>query len=395
LRTTKSIGGALALIAASATVISSQQTQSSVSVTGGSATDVLGVTSRALTVAPTFSISGDPRALFTLDASATRFDNQQWSLGGGLSSAFRTAVASHAALTLNANAAATTTSYDFSYETAGVLPALELGFGPVTAFAGGRLVAANVTTAGSSVMRSGPFGSGPLSSSGSNTVTRTGRGLLFGGNVRVVGGGDETAVVGAREEHSTVASIPMVDRTLTAAVFNGRITVSGALGRHEESGSGGAVFGNGAFSVAVSPNAAIEVNAGSYPVNRLVGTSSGRYVNIGLSLRTGRANESGGSVAGVAAPLSGFTRLSIRATDARSVEVAGDFTNWQPIAARRTESGVWYLDLRIPPGQYRYAFRVDGAWRVPEGATAVDDDFGGKSAWLVVAAPAQQQHSEE
>ena len=43
---------------------------------------------------------------------------------------------------------------------------------------------------------------------------------------------------------------------------------------------------------------------------------------------------------------------------------------------------------RIPPGQYRYAFRVDDKeWKVPEGAAASDDDFGGKSAWLVVATP--------
>jgi hypothetical protein len=46
---------------------------------------------------------------------------------------------------------------------------------------------------------------------------------------------------------------------------------------------------------------------------------------------------------------------------------------------------VWYADLKIPPGQYRYAFRVNGIeWRVPDGATAVKDDFGGKSAWLTV-----------
>ena len=48
-------------------------------------------------------------------------------------------------------------------------------------------------------------------------------------------------------------------------------------------------------------------------------------------------------------------------------------------------SYVWFVDLNIPPGQYRYAFRVDGAaWKVPAGAAVVDDDFGGKSAWLTV-----------
>ena len=50
--------------------------------------------------------------------------------------------------------------------------------------------------------------------------------------------------------------------------------------------------------------------------------------------------------------------------------------------------GVWFIDLPIPPGQYRYAFRIDGAtWSVPDGAAVTSDDFGGKSAWLTVSEP--------
>jgi hypothetical protein len=57
----------------------------------------------------------------------------------------------------------------------------------------------------------------------------------------------------------------------------------------------------------------------------------------------------------------------------------------QAVPAVRAENGVWYADLRIPPGQYRYAFRIDGrAWRVPEHAVAVDDGFGGKAAYVTV-----------
>ncbi len=53
---------------------------------------------------------------------------------------------------------------------------------------------------------------------------------------------------------------------------------------------------------------------------------------------------------------------------------------------RRAANGVWYVDLSIEPGEYRYAFRVDGAaWTVPDGIAAVDDGFGGKSAWLAVS----------
>ena len=67
------------------------------------------------------------------------------------------------------------------------------------------------------------------------------------------------------------------------------------------------------------------------------------------------------------------------------MDVAGDFNEWTPVPATRAANGVWYADLRIAPGQYRYAFRVNGKeWRLPHGATAVDDGFGGKSAWLTV-----------
>jgi 1,4-alpha-glucan branching enzyme len=90
----------------------------------------------------------------------------------------------------------------------------------------------------------------------------------------------------------------------------------------------------------------------------------------------------------IAPPARGMTRVAIRAGEARRVDLAGDFSKWQPIAARRADNGVWYVDLDLPPGEYRYAFRVDGKdWRVPEGVAAVDDEFGGKSAWLRVSRP--------
>jgi len=56
------------------------------------------------------------------------------------------------------------------------------------------------------------------------------------------------------------------------------------------------------------------------------------------------------------------------------------------VSATRASNGVWFADIRILPGQYRYAFRIDGTtWMVPDGAEAVNDGFGGKSAWLIVS----------
>src|SRR5439155_13495028 len=108
--------------------------------------------------------------------------------------------------------------------------------------------------------------------------------------------------------------------------------------------------------------------------------------NAGFAIRFG------GASAPRAKPLlppgaAGLTRLALRADDASRVEVAGDFDDWKPVPAQRADNGVWFVDLRIPPGHYRYAFRVNGQrWTVPEGSAAVKDEFGGKSAWLDVSA---------
>ncbi len=88
---------------------------------------------------------------------------------------------------------------------------------------------------------------------------------------------------------------------------------------------------------------------------------------------------------GAPAATAGLTRLSIDAMDATRVELAGDFNDWNPVPATRAANGVWYADVALVPGQYRYAFRVDGRdWRIPKNAEAVNDGFGGKSALIIV-----------
>jgi 1,4-alpha-glucan branching enzyme len=82
---------------------------------------------------------------------------------------------------------------------------------------------------------------------------------------------------------------------------------------------------------------------------------------------------------------SGTTRLVLAAPRARRVTVAGDWNGWAATPAMRGSDGHWYVDLRLPRGEYRYAFKVDGErWAVPDGAVTVDDGFGGRSALLTV-----------
>jgi hypothetical protein len=375
------------LVCASGEYMQAQQVQGSLAVAGGSATDVRGITSHAVTVAPSVIFTPDPRAALSFGLNGTRFDNSQWAAGGTAATALRSPIGAHAAFTFSGSASMTRTSYDFSYALADVVPAIEVNAGAVGGYVGVHGSAATTSATTETQTAPGPFGGTPLVNRSTASQSRALRGALFGGSVRIPSAADETMIAGVREEHARIDSMSYVDRSVSLVSTSGRLSIGGSLGLRNERGSR-STFGNGAMSISVNPAVAIELNAGAYPANHLVGTPAGRYVNIGLSLRTSSAAPNTPSAAGVPAPLAGVTRFAIRDDAANRVELAGDFTNWKTIAARRASNGVWYVDLRIPPGQYRYAFRADGsAWKVPDGVAAVDDDFGGKSAVLVVSAP--------
>jgi len=51
---------------------------------------------------------------------------------------------------------------------------------------------------------------------------------------------------------------------------------------------------------------------------------------------------------------------------ANSVQIAGDFNNWQPaetLMEKVGDTGVWQTRIEIPPGRYRYRLVVDGHWQ--------------------------------
>jgi hypothetical protein len=197
--------------------------------------------------------------------------------------------------------------------------------------------------------------------------------------------------LGAREDRMRVSGsgITIADRALSASIATTAVRLTGSVGRRYASDEQ-VGFGSAAVSVALRSDVALEVAAGRYASNRIIGTPGGDYFNAGLSFRFGgeATPRSAPRVRGAPSVARGDTRLTIEARDAVRVDVAGDFNEWKPVPAKRAGDGVWYADLRIAPGQYRYAFRVNGKeWRVPRGATAVDDGFGGKSTWLIVGEP--------
>jgi hypothetical protein len=77
---------------------------------------------------------------------------------------------------------------------------------------------------------------------------------------------------------------------------------------------------------------------------------------------------------------SGATTFTITAPAAKTVEVAGTFTDWEPLALQRGAHGTWSVSVPLLPGVYHIALRIDGArWYAPPGLPTVPDEFGGQT----------------
>lgn len=187
--------------------------------------------------------------------------------------------------------------------------------------------------------------------------------------------------------------------------LRGRITFDGSLGvRAWSRGGGHGVYGEASGGVALNPWLSVIVSGGRYPTDPTRGSVSGRY--LGVSLRMSPLLQRSSltvpvrrrTVAHHSAPPDppaaslelracscvGIT-LAILAPGATRVEVAGDFSNWEPVTLSPADSGVWTADLPLTRGTYRFNIRIDGGeWIVPAGVTGLSDEFGGTVGLLRV-----------
>jgi Glycogen recognition site of AMP-activated protein kinase len=349
-------------------------------VAAGSATDERGVRSNAVTLSPSLTFGEGGAAKAAVAGVATFFQDNAWALGGIVGANSRAPISGGFGIALAADGTGSRTSYGATFATAELSPTVEWTGGPITLFGGGRV--AGGYTAIAAQPSFGALG-------GTTSLVSRTRALyapVYGARVRLLG---EDPSVGAelavRDEPMHVGDTLVVDQTVNAAAVLGPVTLSGSVGHRSAPGER-LTFGSGSFALDLAHGMALAVGGGRYPSNRLTGAAAGNYVTVGLSLRVGGGEHRALPMPrGIGPAPAGVTRLTIRAPEAQSVEVAGDWDDWTPVPAERADNGVWYADLRIPPGEYRYAFRIDGhAWRVPGGAVAVDDGFGGKAAYVTV-----------
>lgn len=351
---------------------------------GGTATDLRGVRAGAYVIAPSATLFPHPNLRVAFSARGTRFVSRDWAIAGGAAVDTRLPVSRSLAVVLGVSGDVTRASYRATYLQGEAIPALELRLGPVTAWAGARGAGARTT------FQDGPV---PLPSApAERVIERSSVGPAFGASISLLRfePGEELRIT-YREEHGRPAGNDVVDRIGTATLAKGPIALSGTIGARRAPGED-RIYGGARIAIALSRGIAVVGGAETYPSNPLFNSAAGRSVSAGLSLSAGgaassfsRPRDDGPRPSGAPAPAPGVTRLSIRAATALRVEVAGDWNQWRPILLLRAPNGVWYTDLVIPPGEYRYAFRIDGkAWEVPKGVAAVNDGFGGRSAWLSV-----------
>ncbi len=186
------------------------------------------------------------------------------------------------------------------------------------------------------------------------------------------------------------------------------IVLEGTVGaRFWSRGGGRGVFGDGSATVTIAPHAALVVSAGRYPTDAVSGSIAGRYVTAALRLgaigvRTRSAPGLPGNVHASGADGSASlseTRLEVQAQQdedvqltlfapgATTVEITGDFTDWQPVPlSRNPESGdTWRGTFRISRGVHRINVRRDGGrWVAPGGTTHSVDDYDGEVGIFVL-----------
>ena len=80
--------------------------------------------------------------------------------------------------------------------------------------------------------------------------------------------------------------------------------------------------------------------------------------------------------------------FSFSAPGALSVQLVGDFTQWEerPINLQKSMDGVWLITIELKPGTHHYRFLVDGQWSDdPECTLRASNPFGSENMMRQVA----------
>jgi len=77
----------------------------------------------------------------------------------------------------------------------------------------------------------------------------------------------------------------------------------------------------------------------------------------------------------------------VRAKNASSVAITGDFTRWsaEGIALRKGVNGEWRTTLELKPGEHQYRLIIDGQWSDdPQAVKRQPNPYGGQNCILTI-----------
>lgn len=162
-------------------------------------------------------------------------------------------------------------------------------------------------------------------------------------------------------------------------------------------------WGNVSVTGWIMSRVAIVASAGTYPVDFTQGFPGGRFASLSLRLGQRRFPPTASSsheisdISPVSRASSSENRLAVRnrggstqelrftSATAKTVEVMGDFTGWQPVRLSNDASDVWTGSFRIGRGIHEVNVRIDGgSWRAPAGLPSKKDEFGGSVGVLII-----------
>jgi hypothetical protein len=223
------------------------------------------------------------------------------------------------------------------------------------------------------------------------TNTTVDRALLFG---QTDGRGDSLSSGPPAAGERRVERVALTDAVLSGRWRIRSLEFDASLGRRFSRNTAETTIWGLSASRSIAPSLALVAAAGRAGSDPVTSVPGARYFALGLRLKVGSqvmaplpaaAARTATAPFRIGPAVAAGREILIQAADARTVELAGDFTDWKPVALRRWGEDGWRALLPISPGLHRLAIRIDGgAWRAPPGTRPIASEFGGEVAEVVV-----------
>ena len=174
------------------------------------------------------------------------------------------------------------------------------------------------------------------------------------------------------------------------------LTTGGGVRERSSRGPSGQLWGSGSAILWMTDRTGIVLAVGRALADESRGVPSVRYLSAGLriasrggrgapGLTVRRAPRDEPGRLDVTAGADSARIISVHSMTASTIEIMGDFTDWEPVLMTALPNGERRIERVIAPGPHRVAIRVDGGpWRVPPNLPRVADDFGGEVGIVIV-----------